>query len=89
MSMPRLSAKHQWGVWKISTDLKTLVCTDPYSAGYQVSLAELTTAQAAAARIQDVVAVKDSWVDQRVIDDLRRAIMQMTKLQIAPIVQRQ
>ncbi len=82
MPLPRLSAKHEWGVWKISKDLQTLVCTNPYSAGYQVSLAELTTTQAANARILDVIAVKDSWVDQRVIEDLRRAIVQMTKLSL-------
>lgn len=80
---PRLRAKPAWGNWRISTDDKLLVCIADRAGNYQVSLTEL---EACVARMQHVSADKSSWVDQRVLDDLRRALAEVTRFKI-PFVQ--
>ncbi len=82
---PRLSRKQAWGHWRISTDRRTLVCVSDRAGNYQVSLAELTSLEACVARMQNVIAEKSSWVDQRVLDDLRRALRQVTRFDVPPV----
>ena len=83
---PRLSRQEAWGDWRISADRKTLVCIAGRAGNYQVTLAELLTADACVARMQQVIAEKASWVDQRVLDDLLRALKKVTGFALPPIV---
>lgn len=85
----RLSRKEEWGRWWISVDRTTLVCVADRAGNYQVSLSELTTVEGCVARMQEVIAEKSSWVDQRVLDDLRRALIKVTGFSFPPISVRQ
>lgn len=85
LDLPRLSRKEEWGRWRISVDRRTLVCVADRAGNYQVSLTELTTADACVARMQEVIAEKSSWVDQRVLDDLHRALIKVTGFSIPPV----
>ena len=82
---PRLRTKPAWGQWRISTDDKLLVCISDRAGNYQVSLTELTTVEECVARMQHVIADKSSWVDQRVLDDLRRALAEVTGFRIPSV----
>jgi hypothetical protein len=82
---PRLSRKEACGDWRLSTDRRTLVCVSDRAGGYQVSLTELTSLEDCVARMRHIIAETASWVDQRVLDDLRRALRDVTSFKIPPI----
>lgn len=67
-------------------DGKTLVCVADRAGNYQVSLVELTTVESCVARMRDVIAEKSSWVDQRVLDDLRRALKEETGVAVPAVL---
>lgn len=85
LAKPRLSRKEAWGEWRVSLDRQTLVCVAPLAGNYQVSLVELKTAELCQQRVAEVVSIKGSWVDQRVLDDLCRALKAITGLPIAKV----
>lgn len=74
---PRLDRTRAWGFWYVSRDGRTLVYDRPESGNYQVNLAELQTLDDCTRRVEKVIAVKDGWVDQRVVDDLVRALREL------------
>jgi hypothetical protein len=82
---PRLNRRKAWGLWHLTVDGKTLVFDDARSGHYEVDLAELATVELARRRLEDVAA-KVAWVDQRVVDDLRRALRELTKLDVPLVV---
>jgi|JI10StandDraft_1071094.scaffolds.fasta_scaffold06931_6 hypothetical protein len=85
LAPPRLSRKEEWGHWRISIDRKTLVCVAERAGYYQVTLAELPTAEACVARMQQVIAEKSAWVDQRILDDLRRALIEIKRITLPKV----
>lgn len=86
VDVPRLNRGKSWGYWFVTVDGKTLVFNRRESGNYQISLADLHTPEDARIRVHEVLARKDAWVDQRVIDDLRRAIRDLTKLVVPEIL---
>ncbi|MBA3539303.1 MAG: hypothetical protein H0T79_06715 [Deltaproteobacteria bacterium] len=85
MARPRLDRRKAWGYWHPTLDGTTLVFDRPESGNYQVTLADLRTLEEATLRIAEVAA-KDAWVDQRVIDDLCRAVRELTKLPVPKVL---
>ncbi len=81
---PRLDRKKAWGYWFATLDGKTLVFDRPESGNYQLSLAALDSLEAARQRVEDV-AHKTGWATQRIVDDLRRAIRDLTKHAVAAV----
>lgn len=77
ISRPRLNRKRAWGHWHPTLDGKTLVLDRRDSGNYQVNLDDLHTEEASRIRVAEVVAAKNAWADQRVVDDLCRALREL------------
>ena len=83
---PRLSRTDAWGYWHVTTDGSTLVFDRRDSGNYQVPLDDLRTLEDARLRVGEVVALKDAWADQRVVDDLRRALRALKGFNVPEIL---
>lgn len=78
----RLRRDRAWGLWYLTVNGKSLVHESRDSAFYEVPLEELATPEDARLRVETVVALKSAWVDQRVVDDLRRAFRAVKNFEV-------